>query len=166
MNVLSSSHLAHNLTVSVVHLKTKMNSALTAPVRRCGTVNNVRRQARKNSLHVRSFFFNNPSTNGKAASATIPKPLEAAVDVAAVETAEVTKVVNPRDLNDRQRIVQDSFPNALSVDDFIARIEVALCKYGFTGDNCIGEHSNARMTACSYNLTALNLARSLHQLVP
>jgi len=80
---------------------------------------------------VRSFFFNNPK-----ATTTVAKPVEAVAEPAVAEPAVATKP-NNRDLNDRQRIVQDSFPNALSVDDFIARVEVALCKYGFTGDNCI-----------------------------
>ncbi|KAG2423205.1 hypothetical protein HXX76_010973 [Chlamydomonas incerta] len=33
--------------------------------------------------------------------------------------------------------VTKSFPSALSVDDFMARVEVALAGYGFTGDNSI-----------------------------
>jgi hypothetical protein len=32
-----------------------------------------------------------------------------------------------------------SFPAALSADDFISRVEIALAGYGFTGDNSIGE---------------------------
>ena len=35
------------------------------------------------------------------------------------------------------------FPAALSVDDYMSRVEVALAGYGFTGDNTIGEHSRA-----------------------
>lgn len=31
------------------------------------------------------------------------------------------------------------FPSAMGVDDFIARLEMALAAYGFTGDNAIGE---------------------------
>lgn len=31
------------------------------------------------------------------------------------------------------------FPAAMGVDDFIARLEMALAAYGFTGDNAIGE---------------------------
>jgi hypothetical protein len=31
------------------------------------------------------------------------------------------------------------FPTAMGVDDFIARLEMALAAYGFTGDNAIGE---------------------------
>ena len=30
------------------------------------------------------------------------------------------------------------FPSSLGVDDFIARLEIALFAYGFTGDNSIG----------------------------
>ncbi len=32
------------------------------------------------------------------------------------------------------------FPTALSVDDYVTRVEIALAGYGFTGDNTIGVH--------------------------
>jgi len=35
--------------------------------------------------------------------------------------------------------VAKHFPAAMGVDDFIARLEMALAAYGFTGDNAIGE---------------------------
>jgi hypothetical protein len=37
--------------------------------------------------------------------------------------------------------VANHFPSAMGVDDFIARLEMALAAYGFTGDNAIGECS-------------------------
>jgi len=37
----------------------------------------------------------------------------------------------------RQDHITNFFPNALSVDDFITRVEIALCGYGFTGRNSI-----------------------------
>ncbi|KAG2425312.1 hypothetical protein HXX76_013729 [Chlamydomonas incerta] len=40
-------------------------------------------------------------------------------------------------LAERLAEVTKSFPSALSVDDFMARVEVALAGYGFTGDNSI-----------------------------
>jgi hypothetical protein len=39
----------------------------------------------------------------------------------------------------RQRNVQGYFPSAMGIDDFIARLEVVLAGYGFTGDNSICE---------------------------
>jgi len=38
----------------------------------------------------------------------------------------------------RVNIVQESFPSATSMDDFIFKLEMALVAYGFTGDNSIG----------------------------
>lgn len=39
----------------------------------------------------------------------------------------------------RHMEVVKHFPAAMGVDDFIARLEMALAAYGFTGDNAIGE---------------------------
>ncbi len=41
-------------------------------------------------------------------------------------------------LAERLAEVTKHFPTALSVDDFMSRVEVALAGYGFTGDNAIG----------------------------
>lgn len=40
-------------------------------------------------------------------------------------------------MTQRHETVLEYFPTALGVDDFIARVEVALCGYGFTGSNSI-----------------------------
>jgi hypothetical protein len=42
-------------------------------------------------------------------------------------------------LAERLAEVTKHFPTALSVDDFMSRVEVALAGYGFTGDNSIGK---------------------------
>jgi hypothetical protein len=39
---------------------------------------------------------------------------------------------------ERLQAVLDAFPTALSVDDFMTRVEMALAAYGFTGANSIG----------------------------
>lgn len=39
----------------------------------------------------------------------------------------------------RHELVLSQFPNALGVDDFISRVEIALAAHGFRGDNSIGE---------------------------
>jgi hypothetical protein len=44
--------------------------------------------------------------------------------------------------------VAKHFPLALGVDDFMARLEMALAAYGFTGDNAIGECT--RLQFCCY----------------
>jgi hypothetical protein len=38
----------------------------------------------------------------------------------------------------RQNIVRRYFPDATGVDDFMARVEMELCDYGFNADNSIG----------------------------
>ncbi|PRW45249.1 low-CO2 inducible [Chlorella sorokiniana] len=40
-------------------------------------------------------------------------------------------------LSGRTKVVQDHFPMALGVDDFLHRMEIALFAYGFNGDNSI-----------------------------
>ncbi|PNH04819.1 hypothetical protein TSOC_008923 [Tetrabaena socialis] len=51
-------------------------------------------------------------------------------------------------LADRLTEVTKHFPTALSVDDFIARVEVALAGYGFTGDNAIAMSNLCRDESC------------------
>jgi hypothetical protein len=74
--------------------------------------------------------------NGNGASSLVPKQMaQAARPLPAQPIARPT----PGDLNNRYASVLKHFPSALGVDDFIARVEVALCYFGFTGDNTIGE---------------------------
>jgi hypothetical protein len=74
--------------------------------------------------------------NGNGASSLVPKQMaQAARPLPAQPIARPT----PGDLNNRYAAVLKHFPSALGVDDFIARVEVALCYFGFTGDNTIGE---------------------------
>jgi hypothetical protein len=40
----------------------------------------------------------------------------------------------------RHKMMLNHFPSAMGVDDFMARVEMALAGYGFTGDNSIGKH--------------------------
>eukprot|EP00195_Chlamydomonas_chlamydogama_P013080 CAMPEP_0202902042 /NCGR_PEP_ID=MMETSP1392-20130828/16012_1 /ASSEMBLY_ACC=CAM_ASM_000868 /TAXON_ID=225041 /ORGANISM="Chlamydomonas chlamydogama, Strain SAG 11-48b" /LENGTH=120 /DNA_ID=CAMNT_0049588723 /DNA_START=111 /DNA_END=469 /DNA_ORIENTATION=- len=65
-----------------------------------------------------------------ALKATMDKTLSSATQV-------VPKAHEQKDLNFRHREVLKHFPTALGVDDFIARCEVLLSGYGFTGDNSI-----------------------------
>jgi hypothetical protein len=57
-----------------------------------------------------------------------------------------TFLTNSRDayFTRRHELVLRQFPNALGVDDFISRVEIALSAHGFRGDNSIGA---ARMGA-------------------
>ena len=41
-------------------------------------------------------------------------------------------------LTQRVETVQEHFPSATSVADFLYRLEMALCSYGLTGENSIG----------------------------
>jgi hypothetical protein len=77
------------------------------------------------------------NNNGNGASSLVPKQMsQAARPLPAQPIARPT----PGDLNNRYANVLKHFPSALGVDDFIARVEVALCYFGFTGDNTIGEN--------------------------
>jgi hypothetical protein len=53
--------------------------------------------------------------------------------------AQPVRLPGKDNVTDRYQTVLRHFPSALGVDDFIARVEVALCYFGFTGDNSIGE---------------------------
>ncbi|KAG2452129.1 hypothetical protein HYH02_003161 [Chlamydomonas schloesseri] len=51
-------------------------------------------------------------------------------------------------LAERLAEVTKHFPTALSVDDFMSRVEVALAGYGFTGDNSIAMSNLCRDESC------------------
>ncbi|GLI71752.1 hypothetical protein VaNZ11_017071, partial [Volvox africanus] len=51
-------------------------------------------------------------------------------------------------LTERLAEVTKHFPTALSVDDFISRVEIALAGYGFTGDNSIAMSNLCRDESC------------------
>jgi len=59
------------------------------------------------------------------------------VAVAEAPVATAAETPNPSDLNQRHAAVNNFFPGVLGVDDFIQRVEIALCGYGFTGRNSI-----------------------------
>jgi hypothetical protein len=80
--------------------------------------------------------------NGTALS-TVPR--QAARPLPAQPLARPT----PGDLNSRYAGVLKHFPTALGIDDFIARVEVALCYFGFTGDNTIGAPPQTQTTRTS-----------------
>lgn len=46
----------------------------------------------------------------------------------------------------RAKVVNDYFPTAIGIDDFLHRLEIALYAYGFSGDNAIGMFS--ALTSC------------------
>ena len=72
------------------------------------------------------------SAGGAEEAAVAP----AAPAAAGVETFETTS----RDAyyTRRHELVLSQFPNALGVDDFISRVEIALAAHNFRGDNAIG----------------------------
>ena len=75
----------------------------------------------KNGKHVQR--------NNNTLSPTLPSPLKAR-----------NYVSTSTFLSKRHESVLRHFPSALGVDDFIARMETALCGYGFTGKNSIGQY--------------------------
>ncbi|KAJ9511326.1 hypothetical protein QJQ45_029740 [Haematococcus lacustris] len=81
--------------------------------------------------------------NGLAARDELPRQEGISVrqanfstNATAVATAG-PRVENEADLNQRHHNVSGYFPSALGVDDFMARVEVALSGFGFTGENSI-----------------------------
>lgn len=51
-------------------------------------------------------------------------------------------------LGDRHRIILEHFPTSMGADDFMARVEMALAAYGFTGDNAIAMSNLCRDESC------------------
>jgi hypothetical protein len=43
----------------------------------------------------------------------------------------------------REKVLHRQFPDALPLDDFMGRLEMELCKYGFRADNSIGAVANS-----------------------
>ncbi|KAL6753441.1 GON30 protein [Haematococcus lacustris] len=74
-----------------------------------------------------------------ASPASSPRPTNCRATATLVSNNGVTtaSVINQTDLNSRHDNVVGHFPSALGVDDFMARLEVALSGFGFTGDNTI-----------------------------
>eukprot|EP00882_Tetradesmus_deserticola_P033240 GHRQ01037952.1.p2 GENE.GHRQ01037952.1~~GHRQ01037952.1.p2 ORF type:complete len:139 (-),score=35.20 GHRQ01037952.1:210-626(-) len=69
------------------------------------------------------------------------KHFHTSVGAAQAEAAMADEAPHAPSLTARHQEVTKHFPLALGVDDFIARLEMALAAYGFTGDNAIGEHN-------------------------
>lgn len=55
----------------------------------------------------------------------------------AVADAPVDSNVELKYFSQRMGDITKHFPSALNMDDFLARVEVALCAHGFRGDNSI-----------------------------
>jgi len=70
----------------------------------------------------------------------VPIVAKATTDMA-TKTSAISPVapssLDQMDLNNRHQQVMSHFPSALCVDDFMARVEVVLSSYGFTGENSI-----------------------------
>lgn len=89
----------------------------------------------------------NSNSNGNSSSngtSMVPRQMQTAARPLPV--SPVTRPT-PGDLNNRFATILKHFPTALGVDDFIARVEVALCYFGFTGDNTIGKYTIAAAAA-------------------
>ncbi|GLC42301.1 hypothetical protein PLESTB_000661900 [Pleodorina starrii] len=77
-----------------------------------------------------------PCTCGKFLCPGHVRPMSTVSQAALVQPAWATDERAPG-LAERLAEVTKHFPTALSVDDFISRVEIALAGYGFTGDNSI-----------------------------
>lgn len=77
----------------------------------------------------------NTNGNGNSASlSTVPRQISQAVRPL---PADPVPLPGKDNVTSRYAQVLKHFPSALGVDDFIARVEVALCYFGFSGDNTI-----------------------------
>jgi hypothetical protein len=85
---------------------------------------------------ARSRHAGNGNGSSLATAGGAPRQLSQAIRPL---PAEPVRQPTPDNLNNRYATVLKHFPSALGVDDFIARVEVALCYFGFTGANTIGE---------------------------
>jgi hypothetical protein len=63
----------------------------------------------------------------------------AAVDTLPVKKGELKLGAEAAYLKSRVDTIQSHFPSALSVDDFLFRLEMALCSFGLNGENSIGK---------------------------
>mmetsp|Transcript_31062 Transcript_31062/g.88102 ORF Transcript_31062/g.88102 Transcript_31062/m.88102 type:complete len:442 (+) Transcript_31062:581-1906(+) len=70
-----------------------------------------------------------------SAASTITRELEKLEE--ALMEPEIPMSNEVKYMLNRVNIVQESFPSATSMDDFIFKLEMALVAYGFTGDNSI-----------------------------
>lgn len=59
-------------------------------------------------------------------------------------TASATKTAKPTSyeakyVQSRVETIKEHFPTVYTIDDLLLRLEMALCAFGFNGDNSIGE---------------------------
>jgi len=67
---------------------------------------------------------------------------------AAQAQAAVADTPHAPSLGDRHQVVLSHFPSSMGADDFMARVEMALAAYGFTGDNAIAMSNLCRDESC------------------
>jgi hypothetical protein len=103
------------------HLKRWASSS-----RRCAPAGSARKVGRYTNITQAVSAVSN------GVAKTVTKP------AAPVKAPEVVVRTEQERLSDRHAMVASHFPTALGVDDFISRVEIALCGYGFTADNSIG----------------------------
>ncbi len=94
--------------------------------RRCGSAGVARKAGRYTSI------------TQAVAAVSVAAPA-ASKPAAPAKVSELVQRTQQQSLCDRHGVVASHFPTALGVDDFISRVEIALCGYGFTADNSIGK---------------------------
>ena len=81
--------------------------------------------------------------------------------------AGIAPWVKSKHLAFRAQRVNNFFPGALGLDDFIARVEIALFNNGFTGQNSIGElHPPVDLNVMGCNDCKLLITLAVVQLSP
>ncbi|KIZ00988.1 hypothetical protein MNEG_6976 [Monoraphidium neglectum] len=101
--------------------------------------------ARRPVRPARAAYGNDSSLEAwqPAVNPTAPNPPAPADPPAPGETETFETTSRDAYYTRRHELVLESFPNALGVDDFISRVEIALAAHGFRGDNAIGARARA-----------------------
>ncbi|GIL65559.1 hypothetical protein Vafri_19309 [Volvox africanus] len=113
--------LVHKTLVST---PAKSQGALIAPAVRPQPIARRVRSARAQATNALTVTQSKAIAQTNGAPAPVPVPVEEEVDLA-------------KHMQDRHAHILRFFPTALGVDDFMARVEIALAGFGFTGDNTI-----------------------------
>ncbi|GLC33492.1 hypothetical protein PLESTB_000080900 [Pleodorina starrii] len=108
---------------TVISTPAKSHSALVAPAVRAQPVARRVRSARAQASNALTVAQTKAIAQTNGSPVAVPAPMEE-VDLA-------------KHMQDRHAHVLRYFPTALGVDDFMARVEIALAGFGFTGDNTI-----------------------------
>lgn len=91
------------------------------------------------AVHSKGCFCANCKTSSRTQTrlSAANNSFVAAVDTLPVKKGELKLGAEAAYLKSRVDTIQSHFPSALSVDDFLFRLEMALCSFGLNGENSI-----------------------------